>query len=134
MPALVISPLTCIMSNETNVELCYVKVLSIEPKSHKNGVYKKITVVQELGFWHTQFSFNLFPSHPKYLEMQRHLKLFIKVCFLFKVFFHLLQCYYTITITDSNHIQILFFNFKTMLPPGYSILKKIPKPTRCLTL
>ena len=102
MPALVINPLTCIMSNETNVELCYVKVLSIESKSHKNGVYKKITVVHELGYWHTQFSFNLFPSHPKYLEIHRQLKLFIKVCPIYLVLcdlFFLFYYQFTKTVT-----------------------------------
>ena len=79
MVALVISPLSVIMPTESDVELCYVKVTDVVLKTHKNGIYKQVTVIQEIGYWFIKFSFNLFQTHPLFLDIERKLKLFVKV-------------------------------------------------------
>jgi hypothetical protein len=79
MVAIVISPLSVNMSTECDVELCYVKVIGVQLIAYKKGIYKQITVAQEIGYWLTKFTFNLFPEHPLFLDIERNVKLFVKV-------------------------------------------------------
>ena len=79
MVAQVISPIRFDMPTEIDVELCYVKIVDICPKTHKNGFYKEIHVVQEIGFWLRRFCFNIFQNHALYNSLERQLRLFVKV-------------------------------------------------------
>ena len=69
-------------------EDCYVKVLASELKTHQRGVHKQISVVQETGFWHQQFCFNIFSDHPLFQSIDRYTKLFVKVINKFTVHFN----------------------------------------------
>ena len=64
---------------------CYlVKVLSIESRETSNDVgeitsYKRVEVMQEVGWWINKFTFNMFPNHKPYETVSVGDKLFLRV-------------------------------------------------------
>ena len=58
---------------------CYVKVIAQQLKTYNGGVFKIVEVVEETGFWMNIFSFNVFPDHKLYDQIEKGLMLYIKV-------------------------------------------------------
>ena len=71
-----------------------VKVIGIEHRetlSDKEEVtsYKRIEVMQEVGWWIIQFTFNMFPNHKPYETVSIGDKLFLRVSSILK---YLISC------------------------------------------
>ena len=68
------------MSPVDDTVLCYVKVLTLQEETSKLGeIYKKVSVVQETGYWHERFTFNMFQNTPLFNSVDKNSKLCIKL-------------------------------------------------------
>ena len=67
------------MSSDDQYQFCFVKVLEVTQIVFKNGEYKRVKVVHETGYWHEQFSFNLFGNSEIFDSVEPGSKLFITV-------------------------------------------------------
>ena len=74
-----------------------VKVIAIDIKQSKSDQneslnYKRVQVVQEIGYWMNKFSFNMFPNHHPYDSLEIGDKLFLRVSTVSYLHFYLCFC------------------------------------------
>ena len=60
-------------------DIRYVIVSEVLPKSNDKGNFKRVRVIEELGFWANTFFFHVFERFPVYETIKPGMKLKVKV-------------------------------------------------------